>query len=215
MQNYILLILLLIGISIVSLSLYQKQKNNTLEEIQYTIINNHTIELNSDEHIITRISWTKAEGNYISGVFDAANDPTFSDAVPIAMIIDQEGSTDYVEVNTSKFYKYLRYNIPTLPNLPPTIDISPIKLYGKRQSEIDMNLEENFQPTNLPLISIYTEESIEPESKEIKINCNVSIINEKKMELRENATIKVRGQSTSHPPKKPYLVKFDKKQKVL
>ena len=35
------------------------------------------------------------------------------------------------------------------------------------------------------------------------------------MELRENATIKVRGKSTSNPPKKPYSIKFDKKQEIL
>jgi hypothetical protein len=35
------------------------------------------------------------------------------------------------------------------------------------------------------------------------------------MELRENATIRVRGKSTSNPPKRPYSVKFDKKLEVL
>jgi hypothetical protein len=77
----------------------------TLEEIEYTIINNHTVELNSDDHIITRISWTKNKYNYVTGVFDAANDPNFSDAVPIAIIKDQEGSDHYVDVKVPKFYK--------------------------------------------------------------------------------------------------------------
>ena len=214
MKNYLLLILFLIGVSIMSLSVYLKQKKNTLEEIEYTIINNHTVELNSDDHIITRISWTKNKYNYVTGVFDAANDPNFSDAVPIAIIKDQEGSDHYVDVKVPKFYKYLRYNSPFTLFFPPN-DIFPMKLYGKRLSDIDANLKNDFQPTNLPLISIYTEESENPVIKEVKINCNVAITNEGKMELRENATIRVRGKSTSNPPKKPYSVKFDKKQEVL
>jgi hypothetical protein len=214
MKNYLLLILFLIGVSIMSLSVYLKQKKNTLEEIEYTIINNNTVKLNSDDHIITRISWTKNKNNYVTGVFDAANDPNFSDAVPIAIIKDQEGSDHYVDVNVPKFYKYLRYNSPFTLFFPPN-DIFPMKLYGKRLSDIDANLKNDFQPTNLPLISIYTEESKDPESKEVKINCNVAITNEGKMELRENATIRVRGKSTSNPPKRPYSVKFDKKLEVL
>ena len=130
------------------------------------------------------------------------------------MIKEQEGSDHYLDVNVTKFYKYLRYNCPFSPFLPPN-DIFPMKLYGQRLSDIDVNLKNDFQPTNLPLISIYTEELIFPESKEVKINCNISITNEGKMELRENATIRVRGKSTSNPPKKPYSVIFDKKQEVL
>ena len=130
------------------------------------------------------------------------------------MIKDQEGSDHYVDVNVPKFYKYLRYNAPFSIYIPPS-DVFHMKLYGKRLSDIDMNFKNNFQPTNLPLISIYTEESENPVIKEVKINCNVAITNEGKMELRENATIRVRGKSTSNPPKKPYLVKFDKKQEVL
>ena len=216
MQNYAFLILLLIGVAIISLSLYpwQNKNKNTLEEIEFTILDNHTVELNTDDHIITRISWTKNKYNYVAGIFDAANDPTFLDAVPIAIIKDQEGSDHYVDVNVQKFYKYLRYNAPHSFFNPPS-DVFPMKLYGKRLSDIDVNLKNDFQPTNLPLISIYTEESADPVSKEVQINCNVAIINEGKMELRENATIRVRGKSTSNPLKKPYLVKFDKKQEVL
>ena len=125
------MILFLVVVSIIYLSLYLKQKKNTLEEIEYTILDNHTVELNSDDHIITRISWTKNKDNYVTGVFDAANDPIFSDAVPIAIIKDQEGSDHYVDVNVPKFYKYLRYNSPFSKFVSPN-DKFPMKLYGKR-----------------------------------------------------------------------------------
>ena len=117
-------------------------------------------------------------------------------------------------MKTSQNLKYLRYNSPFSKFVSPN-DIFPMKLYSKRLSDIDVNLKNDFQPTNLHLISIYTEESKDPESKEVKINCKVSITNEGKTELRENATIRVRGKSTSNPEKRLYSVKFDKKQEVL
>ena len=71
MQNYTFLILLLIGVAIISLSLYpwQNKNKNTLEEVEFTILDNHTVELNTDDHIITRISWTKNKYNYVAGIF--------------------------------------------------------------------------------------------------------------------------------------------------
>ena len=42
----------------------------------------------------------------------------------------------------------------------------------------------------MPLISIYTQDSSEPLSEEVKIDCQVVILNDGKIELRENATIK-------------------------
>jgi hypothetical protein len=196
-----------------------QKKKNSLQEIEYTIKDNKTVELNSD-YIITRIAWTKNEDdklNYLLGVFEVANDPSFSDAIPIALIKDQEvfDEINYIDVNVTKYYKYLRYTPPILSLIPRNRDISPIKLYGKPASVINTNLKKDFQPTNLPLIIIYTQNSTEPLSKEEKIDCEVSIINEEKTVLKENATIRVRGKSTSATPKKPYLIKFSKKQTIL
>lgn len=216
MVQYILLILILIGASILSLYSWQKKNASEEEEIQFTTKDDKSMMLNSN-YIITRISWTKNNEdklNYLLGTFEVANDPSFSDVIPIAMIKDQEtfSETNYIDINVTKAYKYLRYTPPLMRN---ETDISPIKLYGKPPSYINTDLEKVFQPTNLPLISIYTQDSEEPLSKEIKIDCQVVIINDGKTELRENATIKVRGKSTSIPPKKPYSIKFTKKQQIL
>ena len=89
MNNYIILLLIAIGSAI--FSLYSLQKKNSLQEIEYTIKDDKTMELNSN-YIITKIAWTKKEDNklnYLLGVFEIANDPSFSDAIPIAMIKDQ------------------------------------------------------------------------------------------------------------------------------
>ena len=183
-------------------------------EIKYSI-NSNIIELESD-YIITKISWTKREDykfNYLLGIFEGSNDPSFSDAVPIAMIKEQGNLNEinYIDINVPKVYKYIRY-IP--PNQNKT-DISPIKFYGQLQSEIDINLREDFQIINLPLISIHTEDSIKPTQKSQELNCKIVITNEGKIQTKEDATIKVRGKSTSMQEKKPYRIKFNTKQEIL
>ena len=89
---------LLLSLTFYNISLNSIQKGNLREnfsdepiqnmlEIKYSI-NSNIIELESD-YIITKISWTKREDykfNYLLGIFEASNNPSFSDAVPIAMI---------------------------------------------------------------------------------------------------------------------------------
>ena len=74
----------------------------------------------------------------------------------------------------------------------------------------------NFQVTNLPLVSIRTDNSAFPENKDQKLNCKVIIVNGGKIENNEQATINIRGKSTSMASdKKPYTIKFATKQQVL
>jgi len=98
-----------------------KQANFGESFRQYKII-----ELESD-FIVTKISWTKRENykfNYLLGIFEGANDPSFMDAIPIG-IIKEEGSfddTNYVNINFPFSFKYKRYFPPNRNNT----DISPI-----------------------------------------------------------------------------------------
>jgi hypothetical protein len=111
------------------------KRKKTLYKKLNTIKDDKTMELNSD-YIITRIAWTKNEDNklnYLLGVFEVANDPSFSDAIPIALIKDQEvfDEINYIDVNVTKYYKYLRYTPPISPLKQRNKNISPTKLYGK------------------------------------------------------------------------------------
>ena len=186
-----------------------------LSEIEYTN-NNNVFELKSNS-IITQIGWTKRSEykyNHLLGIFEGANDPSFSDAIPIAMIKEQGNLNEmnFIDVNIPNAYKYIRY-IP--PNTNKT-DISPIKLYGQLQSEINVNEKKCFQVTVLPLVSIHTENSANPANKDQVLNCKVTIINNGKIETNEEATIKIRGKSTSMASeKKPYTIKFTKQQQIL
>jgi len=175
---------------------------------------NKIIELESD-FIVTKISWTKKENykfNYLLGIFEGANDPSFIDGIPIG-IIKEEGSLDgsnYVDVDFPFSFKYIRY-VP--PNRNST-DINPIQIYGYKKSG-DIGEEKAFQATNLPLISIHTENDQVPNRNE-DINCQIILINEGKIEINDTARIKIRGRTTGLiPPKKPYRIKFSNKQKIL
>ena len=67
----------------------------------------------------------------------------------------------------------------------------------------------------MPLIIIKTENAVEPISKVVYINSTITIINNNIIELNESALIRVRGQSTANRPKKPFKIKFGKKQNIL
>jgi hypothetical protein len=184
-------------------------------EISFTI-NNNIFEFDS-LYIITRINWTKTDTNdynYLLGIFEGFNDPNFCDSMPIAMIKEENIKESDLNINvTSNIpYKYIRYIFPN----NKSSSITPIKIYGYKyikSNEASQNLF--FKPTNLPLIIINTENSIEPTTKDVYINSNIIIVNENNIQINETARIKVRGHSTSSYVKKPFKIKFDKKQKIL
>ena len=172
------------------------------------------IELESD-FFVTKISWTRKENykfNYLLGVFEGANDPSFMDAIPIG-IIKEEGGIDesnYVNIDIPFSFKYIRYVPPNRNNT----DINPIQIYGYKKSG-DIPEAKAFQATNLPLISIHTENDQAP-NRNGDINCRIVLINEGKTEINDTAGIKVRGRTTGLiPPKKPYRIKFTNKQKIF
>ena len=197
-----------------SLSLNRLNSKYLSDENEFDM--NEVIEL-EDDFVISQIRWTKSKDydlNYLLGIFEGANDPSFKDAVPLAMIKGEIKVVNYIDINTTNTYKYVRY-IP--PNKNST-DISPIKIYGDKKMKSE-DIPENpkvYQATNLPLIYIYTENKTNPTRIYHKFNCTVLIINEGKIEINETATIKLRGKSTAIiPTKKPYKLKFNKKQKIL
>ena len=175
------------------------------------------IELEPD-FVVTKISWTRKEENkynYLLGIFEGSNDASFCDGVPLAMIkeVGKINETNYINISYPNVYKYIRY-IPPNKNY---IDISPIKIIGHKLSEEKENFEKKyFQATNLPLISIYTDNLADPLEKDLDFNCKILIINKGKIENNETGLIKLRGKSTAFiPAKKPYRIKFSTKQKIL
>ena len=69
--------------------------------------------------------------------------------------------------------------------------------------------------TNLTLIIINTENSIEPKTKTTYINNQIIINNNNKININQTASIKLRGQSTSTFPKKPFKLNLTKSRKYF
>ena len=176
------------------------------------------LELDSS-YKITKIGWSQKENNsthYLLGIFEGANDPTFFDAIPLYMLteeIEQNGQINYINIDISESFKYIRYVGP----YGQYSVISNLEFYGFEVKENDLeNLEEKkYQPTNLPLIIIHTENSIAPQDKVTDIPCTVEIVNNGKTNTKAKAVIKLRGNSTMRMDKRPYKIIFEEKQTLL
>ena len=189
-----------------------------IEKIKETLISEekNVYEIESN-YIITQISWTKSENyvlNYVLGVFEASDDLSFADATPIAIIKEQGefNEVNYLDLNTPKAYKYIRYIPPNKNNTR----ISPIKFYGYQIDSSDtLNQAKYFQVTNLPLISIH----LKDESQSVKdadSECSIKIINNGKIEIDEKGFIKLRGRTSKIvAEKKSFRIKFESKQKIF
>ena len=178
------------------------------------------------KYLITKIGLAfpinSKKEDYLLSILEGSNDPTFTDSTILYMITEELklGEMNYISIKTSSRYKYIRY---IGPNGKYCV-ISELEIYG--DDELGTNTKLNslsskndedyyYQATNLPLVIINTEDSIEPFDKETYIACTVTIIKDNKIVTKEKAKIKLRGNSTSRLDKKSYRLKFDSKQKIL
>ena len=158
--------------------------------------------------------------DYLLGIIEGSNDPTFLEADPLYMITEEikNNEINYFELKSTKKYEYIRYLGPNDKNCI----ISELEVY--EDSKINTNLksmivsseqEYYYQATNLPLIVIHTEGSVEPVDKENYITCSITIIKDNKIDTKGKGKIKLRGNKTLELKKKPYKIKFDDKQSPL
>lgn len=169
-----------------------------------------------EPHVITRVGWSPRNdglgpGRMKLGVFEGANNADFSDALPL-YIIDEAGTIgkmDYADVSCSRGFRYVRYVGPS----DARCNIAEAEFYGAPGVGDDSRLA---QLTNLPTVVINTENQIEPFDKETDIVSLVTIISDEGTTvLTAPATTRQRGNASRQFPKKPYRIKFDKKQRVL
>ena len=71
------------------------------------------------------------------------------------------------------------------------------------------------QLTNLPTLYVDTEDGASVKSKETYVKCTVRYVDSEGITLYDAANIRGRGNSTWNLAKKPYRLKFDKKQRFL
>ena len=168
-----------------------------------------------EPHIITRVGWsprndTFGPGRVVLGVFQGANSPDFMDALPLYIITETGviGQTDYADVDCSRGFRYVRYVGPA----DARCNIAEIEFYGHPGEGDDSHL---YQFTNIPTVAVNTVNAQEPYDKEHNIDCNVIILDNNTIDVEAIATTRERGNASRNFPKKPWRIKFDKKQKVL
>jgi len=167
---------------------------------------------------ISQIGWAQKSDepkDYLFGIFEGANDASFCDSIPLYMITSQGqlNQINLVEISCTQAFKYIRY---IGPNGKFSV-ISQIEIYGEQSSDEYQNPENFYQPTNLPLVIINTENGFLPpdKDKESQVKSNIVIIKDGKIDTKRSGTIKYRGNSTLDPKKKSLRIKFDIKTKVL
>ena len=167
-------------------------------------------------HVITKVGWSprndgQGEKRVQLGLFEGANRPDFMDALPLYLITEKGkiGQMSYADVTCSKGFRYVRYVGPA----DARCHIAELEFYGHQGTGDDSHL---YQVTNLPTVSIHTKDGAIPTDKEHQIVSQLTIISDNGTKLlSEPGTIRERGNASRDFPKKPYRIKFDKKQHVL
>lgn len=167
------------------------------------------------KHVITKVGWSPRvdqQGRVELALFEGANEPDFSDALPI-YIVKEPGvnrTMSYADVECSRGFRYVRYVSPN----DARCNVAEIEFHGYAASGDDSKL---YQLTNLPTVVINTYNAQEITSKEVEIGCNVYIISQDGTDLLSGQQTKIRGRGNASWdfPKKPYRIKFDSKQSPL
>ncbi len=169
-----------------------------------------------EPHVITRIGFASRKMRPYKlqlAVVEGANEPDFSDAMPIYMIRDDKtpsGHMTYADINVSRGFRYVRF----MSGPSAACNFAEIEFYGHPGEGDDSQL---FQLTNLPLVVVNTDGMRMMQSKDDKVNSTVHIISDGGTSLlsKKDTECKGRGNASWNFPKKPMRLKFPKKQTVL
>ena len=167
-------------------------------------------------HVITRVGWSPRNDSngpkrVQLGVFEGANREDFLDALPL-FIIDEQGTIgkmSYADVTCSAGFRYVRYVGPA----DARCNIAELEFYGHEGVGDSTRL---YRLTNLPTVTIHTQDGTIPYDKEHDIAAQITVIGpDGATLLSEPGAIRERGNGSRSFPKRPYRIKFDKKQHVL
>ena len=167
-------------------------------------------------HVITRVGWSprndsQGEKRVLLGVFEGANREDFMDALPLYVIGEKGtiGTISYADVKCSRGFRFVRYVGPS----DARCNIAELEFYGYAGEGDDSHL---YQVTNLPTVTIHTLNGEIPYDKEHDIVSQLTIISDNGTKLlSEPGGTRERGNASRDFPKKPWRIKFDKKQNVL
>lgn len=168
------------------------------------------------KHVINKIFFRPRQGQGARlelGVFEGANQPDFSDAIPLYVIPKEVPDTrlSYCTVNCSRGFRYVRYVGPN----DARCNISIIKFYGTPSEGDDSQL---YIPGSLPVVTIHIEKAkdINNSNKTIYQKGVVSVIwDGGKSIYTDSLQIRGRGNGSWTFPQKPYKMKLNHKYRML
>lgn len=168
-----------------------------------------------EQYIIDKVKWVAGTNTIRTqlGVFQGANNEDFSDAVSLTIIGETPGTKPTLlekTVDCSRGFRYVRYVGPS----NSYAEIAELEFYGTKGEGNDSHLP---QLTNLPTITINTVNNELPYDKENYISSTFILVSDNGTKVLQQAKtgIRLRGNASINFPKKPYKIKFDKKQNVL
>jgi len=170
-----------------------------------------------EKYIITKIAYAPRNDydggpqRLVLGIFEGANKPDFSDAVPLLMVTETPPMNVMTEqsVNCSKGFRYIRYVGPN----DVRCNIAEIAFYGYKGEGNNSYFP---QLTNLPTVTIHTVNAVDITSKETYVQGYVSFIyNNGKNIYSDNLDIRGRGNASWWFPKKPYRMKLNTKVNLM
>lgn len=167
-------------------------------------------------HVISSVAWSPRNdglgpGRMILGLFEGANQPDFSDAIPL-YLIDQAGEIGkycYAAVHVSRAFRYVRYIGPDNARC----NVAEVQFYGFPDVGSDLYF---YTVTNLPTLVIRTENARDPYSKDTEVASSYSLIYENGTRIQEEEGLtRLRGNASNSFPKKPYRLKLAEKKHLF
>ncbi|MDS1032904.1 CotH kinase family protein [Porphyromonadaceae sp. NP-X] len=166
------------------------------------------------KHVITKIGYSPRisyPARVQLALIEGANSPDFSDAVPLYLIPNAaaENVMTYADVNCSRGFRYVRYVSPS----DVRCNLAELQFYGYESEGTNTKF---YQVTNLPTVSIHTENSQDVVSKDVYLKGIVNFISDNGNTIYTDSTsIKGRGNASWNFPKKPYKLKLYNKVNLL
>lgn len=204
------------------------------------------------KYVINKVRWYNAEGvakvnaeggwdgtrfyfdlpHSCTAVFEGANLPDFSDAVPLYLITDPSTTSDWHEadINVTRGFRYVRY----MGANTSQGRVCEVEFYGTAGDGDDTQF---YQPTNLPIVVVHTKQTTKTQSNGQTVtfpagsdpwDSHDAFPDDEEREatftfisqdgakiMTQDGYFRERGNSSRHYAKRPYRIKLNEKQKIF
>ncbi len=178
-----------------------------------------------EPYVIGKICYAPRTGyasRMLLGVFEGANQPDFSDAIPFHIIDKEpvEGRMTFIDIACSRGFRYVRYVGPNNVRC----NVGELRFYGRAGEGDDTAL---WTASDLPLITIHTTNAREVTSRSTYIDGTFSAIYTTKIDgtpasssgstkiQSDSLQIRGRGNASWGFPKKPYRLKLARARHLM